>query len=252
MDWFLGVFIFIFGLLVGSFLNVCIYRIPRGNFFEENNSYCPHCRSKLKWYDLFPVFSFIALKGRCRVCREKISIRYPIVEILNAFSWTFLYFAYGISILSLLTIIFTSILIIVVFIDIDIMEIPNGLIIALMIPAIVIFVLAFFNNGYELWWEHLIGMVSVSLVLFVITLITKGGIGMGDIKLMVPIGLFLGWRRTLIATFFGIIIAAIIGIILIACYGKSRKAQMPLAPSLALGYVIAVFFGADIINALGY
>ncbi|NCA67034.1 MAG: prepilin peptidase, partial [Clostridia bacterium] len=202
--------------------------------------------------DMFPLISYIALKGRCRVCKERISIKYPIVEGLNALLWIITYITFGFTYLLPIVAAFLSILIIIVFIDLDIMEIPNGLVIALFIPAIVVFALSFFNIGSALWWEHLIGMVAVSGLLFIIALITKGGIGGGDIKLMLAAGLMLGWKKVAVAFFIGIIIGAVIGITLVLFYGKSRKAQMPLAPSLAIGIATALLFGDGILAFLGY
>lgn len=251
MEWFFGIFIFLAGLLVGSFLNVCIYRIPRGNFFAEKNSYCPDCREKIKWYDLFPVVSYLILKGRCRYCKEKISARYPVVEALNGGLWALSYAVFGFNYMTLLVAITLSVLIVISFIDIDIMEIPNSLIIALLLPAAAMFILSFFKLGYERWWEHLIGMGSISALLLIITLITRGGIGAGDIRLIAVSGLFLGWKRIVLSAFIGIIIAAIIATILVLAYGRSKKATIPLAPSLALGIAIAALFGTQIIEEIG-
>lgn len=251
MDWFFGIAIGLIGLVFGSFLNVCIYRIPRGNFFSANQSFCPHCKSTLKWYDLVPVISYIALNGRCRVCKEKIPVRYPVVEALNGVLWVLLYIVYGISHITLILSAFCSLLLIISFIDISIMEIPNRLILAVLVLAIIMFILSFFDLAFELWWEHLIGMVAISGLLLTIALLTKGGIGAGDVKLMFGAGLLLGIRRSVIAFFIGIIIAAIIGIALVAFYGKSRKAQMPLAPSLSIGIVAALLLGDKIISFIG-
>ncbi len=251
MEWFFGICIFITGLIVGSFLNVCIYRIPRGNFFAEKNSFCPDCFNKIQWYDLIPVISYMVLKGRCRYCKEKISIRYPIVEALNAGLWALSYIVFGMNYMALISAVFLSVLVVITFIDIDIMEIPNPMIVAMIVPAVAVFVLSFFNMGYEKWWEHLIGMVSVSGLLLIITLITRGGIGAGDIRLIAVAGLYLGWRRILLASFFGILLAAFIATVLVLAYGKNKKAAIPLAPSLAFGIAVAALFGTIIIEEIG-
>ncbi len=251
MGWFFGSFIFIMGLIVGSFLNVCVYRIPRGNFFAQKNSFCPDCHSKIKWYDLIPVISYIVLRGRCRNCKERILPRYPIVEALNGALWALSYIVFGLHYMTAISAFFLSVLIVIAFIDIEILEIPNILIVALLIPAVAMLILSFFNLGYERWWEHLIGMASVGGLLFLITLITRGGIGGGDILLTLVAGLFLGWRRVLLAAFIGIIIAAFLGIVLMLAYGKTRKQAIPLAPSLALGIAISALLGTQIIAEIG-
>lgn len=248
MNYLIGTLIFLYGLLIGSFLNVLIYRLPRKIFFGSATSFCPNCKHKLTVKDLFPLFSYIFLGGRCRYCKEKISPRYPIIELGNATLWllSFVLFKgdWGGIVLSC---VFFSILLVITGIDLDIQEIPNGLVLAILLLGIIKFILSFFYGSVK-WYEYLIGAVCVSLPFLIIALITGGGIGGGDIKLSVAVGLFLGWKLTLLGAFFGIVIGGIISIILMIKYKKSGT--MPLAPSLALGFSISLLFGNQIIEGI--
>lgn len=248
MEYLYGVLIFIYGLVIGSFLNVVIYRLPRKNFFKSATSYCPECKHKLEWYDMIPVFSYIFLGGRCRYCKERISFRYPLVELLNAILWllSYIFFKNAIYDLVLFGILF-SILIVVASIDLDIMEIPNGLVLLIILLGLIRFILSFFMGNVK-WYEYLIGAVALSVPLLVITLITHGAIGLGDIKLSFAVGVLLGWKLVLIGGFFGIVIAGVIGLLLMVRQNKNKV--MPLGPCLCVGWVIAVFCGNDLINLL--
>lgn len=253
MDVFIGVLYGIYGLLVGSFLNVCIYRIPRRVFWQSAHSYCPNCHTQLKWYELVPLFSYLFLGGRCRTCKERISVRYPLVEGGNMLLWILVYLVYGFSWYSVALCILFSILLVVSCIDLDIMEIPDGLIVAIAILGVAPFVASFFA-GNSLpsdlpWWGYLVGIVSVSVPFFLIALITRGAIGGGDIKLMAALGLFCGWRIALLGAFFGVILGGLMGIVMMLIFGRNRRAMMPLAPALALGAVIALLWGEPIIGA---
>lgn len=248
MDYFFGVMFLLYGLIVGSFLNVLIYRLPRKIFFKSSTSYCPNCKHKLSWIDLFPLFSYIFLGGRCRYCKEKISPRYPIVELSNGILWLLSFILFkGDWATIILSCLFFSILLVVAGIDLDISEIPNGLVIAILVLGVVNFVLSFFFGSVK-WYEYLIGAVCVSVPFLIIALITGGGIGGGDIKLAFAVGLFLGWKLMLLGTLFGIVIAGIISLILMIKYKKSG--MIPLAPSITVGFIISALFGEMIINGV--
>lgn len=195
-----------FGLAVGSFLNVCIYRIPKGTFFTEKHSYCPKCGQPLKWYDMVPVFSWIFLGGKCRNCKEKISARYPIVESLNAVLWTLSAYFIGLNANAFIYDALFSALIVMTFIDIDTKEIPNGIVVFIIILSIPLF----FTAKDVVWWHRLVGAVVISVPLYVIALVT-GGIGGGDIKLYFALGLVLGLYPTLVSAFIAIVSAGLIG-----------------------------------------
>ena len=241
----------IFGLVVGSFLNVCIYRIPRGKFFSSARSYCPHCGHTLQWYELIPLFSFLGLRGRCRVCHERISVRYPLVEAGNALLWVLCFVQYGFGWYSILLAVVFSLLLVIACIDLDIMEIPNGLSVALLIVGIAPFVASFFEGSglpYALpWWGYLVGIVAASVPLFLLALLTRGGIGGGDIKLMAAIGLFAGWQLTLLGALLGLILGGVAGVVQLVAYGRNKRAMMPLAPFLALGMVVSLLWGGQLL-----
>lgn len=248
MDYIIGTLIFLYGLIFGSFLNVLIYRIPRKNFFKSAKSYCPNCKHKLAWYDLIPVFSFLFLRGRCRYCKEKISVRYPIVELSNAVLWLLSFIVFRTSLQdTILSCALFSLLLVISGIDLDISEIPNGLVIAVLVLAIIRFILSFFF-GSVVWYEYLIGAVCISVPFLIIALITGGGIGGGDIKLCFAVGLFLGWKLMLLGTFFGIVIAGIIALVMMIKFKKSGT--MPLGPSLCVGFVISLLSGYPLLTLI--
>ncbi|MBQ7653148.1 MAG: prepilin peptidase [Clostridia bacterium] len=245
------ILVFIYGLIIGSFLNVCIYRIPRHIFFSSAKSFCTECHHKLAWYDLFPLFSYIFLGGRCRYCKERISPRYPIVEAANAICWLASYFVFKPDYLAAaLTAVLSSVLIVVCFIDLDTMEIPNGMIIVILVLALGRFIPSFFSLTDLVWWEYLVGAACVSVPFFIVALVTGGGIGGGDIKLCFAVGLFLGWKLTLLGTLFGVIFGAIASVTLMVKYGKGGKSMIPLAPSLTAGFLLAAFVGKYILAAI--
>ena len=234
-----------FGLAVGSFLNVCIYRIPKGTFFTEKHSYCPKCGQPLKWYDMVPVFSWIFLGGKCRNCKEKISARYPIVESLNAVLWTLSAYFIGLNANAFIYDALFSALIVMTFIDIDTKEIPNGIVVFIIILSIPLF----FTAKDVVWWHRLVGAVVISVPLYVIALVT-GGIGGGDIKLYFALGLVLGLYPTLVSAFIAIVSAGLIGGVLLLTKKVRKGYELPLGPFIALGAVVTVFAGTPIIDGI--
>ncbi|MEG1509620.1 MAG: prepilin peptidase [Clostridia bacterium] len=248
MEVFFGIVITILGLLIGSFLNVCIFRIPKKIFFAQSRSFCPKCNAQLKWYENIPVFSYIFLKGKCRTCKNKISYRYPLVELLNCLMYLFAYLKWGVSVTLLINCMFISALIVMAFIDLDTMEIPNGLVLFVILLGAVSFLPQYSS---VLWWEKLIGMVCVSVPFFVISLLTRGGIGGGDIKLMFACGLLLGWQLTLVSTLIGLIFGSIIAIIMMIIAKGQGKRRIPFGPILAVGMVLGLFVGEYLLKWYG-
>lgn len=254
----LGAFIFAAGICVGSFLNVCIYRIPLEQLIAFPPSHCPHCSSPLKPRDLIPVISYLLLKGKCRYCDAGISMRYPLVELLTGLVWLTVYLKFGFSIEAAAFIYLFSILIAVFFIDIDHMIIPNGLVLAGLIGGLLVFVCNLFQPfslyAPAKWYAPLVGMVSASGVLFIVALIglliykNDGAMGMGDVKIFMPIGLFLGWKLALLSLFLSIMAGGIISIFLLVFRIKDRKSAIPFGPYIILGTFIAVFFGNSLLN----
>ena len=260
--------IVIFGILIGSFLNVCIYRIPKGENVTTTRSHCMACGNVIKWYDLIPVISYILLRGKCRFCKTKLSVQYPIIEILNGLLYLLIAAVAGINIKSVLTMFLTSALIVIAVIDWRTYEIPFGLnvFIGLLGVAATAFDLAKTHGMWDYsretnsargaffsWMpltlsDHLIGAVAVSGFLLILYLATKGrGIGGGDIKLMAAAGLFLGWKNCILAFVIGCILGSIIHLIRM----KVSKQDHVLAfgPYLAAGIFIASLWGENIVNS---
>lgn len=182
-----SIILFLYGITIGSFLNVCICRLPKKENIVTTRSHCTSCGYQLKWYDLIPLFSWVALGGRCRKCKARISVQYPVIEALNGVLWLTIFFVYGISIETVLYCIMASALLALSVIDFRTYEIPFGF--NLMIAALgLIRVLTDLPN----WTAYVIGFFAVSVPLYLLYFVTKGrGIGGGDIKLMAAAGLLL-------------------------------------------------------------
>lgn len=230
-------FIFLFGIVIGSFLNVCIYRIPKHEDIVRTRSHCMSCGYQLKWYDLFPVFSFLVLRGRCRKCRAKLSVQYPIVELLNGVLYMLIVWVHGFTAASLLYCLLGSALIVISVIDFRTFEIPpglNGFILVLGVIRVV--------TDLEHLGSYVIGFFSVSVVLAVLYYASKGtAIGGGDVKLMAVCGLVLGWKLTVLSFFVGCILGSVIHVIRMKAFGADRVLAM--GPYLSLGVMISVLYG---------
>lgn len=231
-----------FGLVIGSFLNVCIYRLPRGEEVVKKPSHCPNCLSVLKWYELIPVLSFLVQKGRCRNCKEKISLQYPAVEFLNGALYLWIVCKMGVWPLSILYCLCTSALIVIAVIDFRTYEIPLGC--NLFIGALG--VARLFLN-LENWQEYVIGFFAVSGLFLMVYLITKGrGIGGGDIKLMAAAGLLLGWKHIFLALAVGSVAGSVIHIALMKL--KNKNHVLAFGPYLAVGIFTAMLYGDELIS----
>lgn len=246
------VFLIILGLMVGSFLNVVIVRVPKGESIVFPSSHCCACGAPLQARDLVPVFSFLLLKGRCRACGARISPRYMVVELLCAGLFAVCAWRFGFSLALLPALVFSALLLAVAAIDLEHNIIPNGLVIfGLCVGAL--------SCGFSLlvpWWEALIGLVAGGVPLLLIDLLSRlvlkrEGMGGGDMKLMAMAGLFLGWKLVLLALLLSFWIGALYAAVLIFT-GKLRRGDrgvtMPFGPSLAAGSLVALWFGKDLIT----
>lgn len=242
-----AVFIFLFGLLIGSFLNVCIYRIPLGKTIVKGRSYCPCCNKLIPWYCNIPVFSYLFLRGRCSSCGEKISLVYPATELCNAVLYVLIFYNNGFSVSSLLIATLFSVLIIISFIDLRYQIIPDGLV-------LIILVLGVINGAYQVvvmdvpWFTFVLGFFAASVPLYILGMIYKDGMGGGDIKLMAAAGLFLGWKLILLALFVGALYGGVVSILIIASGKGSMKSTIPFGPMLSLGIVTCVLAGNSILS----
>ena len=238
----LSIIIFLYGIVIGSFLNVLIYRLPKHENIATKRSHCMECGYQLKWYDLIPLFSYLFLRGRCRKCGARISIQYPIIEAVNGILYVLIFLRYGLTIETLLYCLLFSALLALSVIDFRTFEIPVGFNIFILILGLVRVA-----TDYKNWLLYLIGLVSVSLFLFAIFAISKGrGIGGGDVKLMAATGLLLGWKLNLLGFVMGCILGSVIHIIRMKVSKEGRTLAM--GPYLSLGVVLTVFFGEYIIS----
>ena len=245
------IFIFCLGAIIGSFLNVCIYRIPKDYSLIVPSSFCPNCKSPIKWFDNIPLISYIILGGKCRNCKEKISIRYLIVELINAILFVLLYKKFGLSLEFLSNIVLFSFLIVIAFIDLeyqlifDITSFPLigiGFIFSLILP------------GWSLI-NSLIGMLVGAVTLLIVGYLSivffkKEGMGLGDVKLAAGIGTFLGWKGVLLTLILSFFLGAIIGGILILLHKKKMSGYIPFGPFIALSNILVVFFNEKMFNII--
>jgi leader peptidase (prepilin peptidase)/N-methyltransferase len=233
----------IFGVIIGSFLNVVIYRLPNNNSIVSPPSSCGSCGHRLGPLDLVPVLSYAFLGGKCRHCGEKISARYPLVELLTGGLFALLFWRYGISIDFIKYAILACILISAGFIDIDHRIIPDRLNLFGLIIGVIFLVIP----GSRSIKSSLLGFLVGGGFLFIVALISRGAMGGGDIKLFAIIGLFLGLEKTILALFLTFILGGIVGILLIALKIKSRKDYIPFGPFISIGAFIAIMWYNNLI-----
>ena len=237
-------FIFILGAVIGSFLNVCIYRLPLEQSIVTPGSHCPNCKSPIKFYDNIPVISFLILRGRCRSCGTPISFQYVLVEILNGIGYLLIILKFGFIIESAFYAILFSALLIVSVIDIYFKIIPD----VITLPGIIagLFASAFIlPTGIK---GSVIGALLGGSIFFIIAVVSRGGMGGGDIKLIAMIGAFLGWMDVIITIILSSFIGSVVGIALMIYLGKGRKYPVPFGPFLSLGGILSLFFNREIIE----
>ena len=243
------IFVFIFGTVFGSFLNVCIYRLPKGESIVRVNSHCMTCGKKLHWYELVPLFSWIFLRGRCHGCRSKISVQYPLIEAATGLLFVLCLAVKGLSIDMILCQALMCALLVLSVIDARTKEIPNGInifiaVIGLIRAAITIIPLI---KSHESVLDVILGPVVIAGVLLLILIISGGGaIGGGDVKLMAAAGLFLGFKCTLSA----LIIACITGSVIHVALMKIRHLgrELAMGPYLSLGIAVCALWGDKIVS----
>ena len=238
----------ILGALTGSFLNVCIYRLPRKESIVFPGSHCPACQHPIRFYDNIPVLSYLILKGKCRFCKQAISPRYPLVEILNTAFYLLLYYRFGWSWDTVIYSLFASSLLIISFIDLDHRIIPDEI----SLPGIIAGIAASFLLKGVSPLSSLSGVFLGGGILFLVAfgyekLAHKEGMGGGDIKLIAMIGAFIGWQGIPFVVLVSSLIGAIIGISLMVIEKKDTKFAIPFGPFLSLGAMIYLFIGPELI-----
>lgn len=249
---------FIFGAIVGSFLNVCIVRLPQGKSLVSPRSHCPGCRTPIPFYDNIPLISYFHLKGRCRFCRSVISPRYFVVELATALIAVALLSRFGLGLAFFVNFIFVAALIVITFIDLDVRVVPD----VISLPGIGLGLLSSIVN-----WQLLLDHLSVlpSPISSLLGIVFGGGflllvawsyqfftgiegMGGGDVKLLAMIGAFLGWPSVPVTLFFASLIGSIVGLALMVKKGVDGKYALPFAPFLCLGALFHLFFGKELIQ----
>lgn len=239
---FLYIVVFLYGIVIGSFLNVCIYRIPKKENIAKVRSHCMSCGYQLKWYDLVPLFSYLFLGGKCRKCKEKISIQYPIIEALNGVLYLLVFAEYGLSIETLLYCLLFSALITLSVIDFRTYEIPVGINIFILALGLVRVV-----TDYTNWPRYVIGLLCVSGVLFLIYWVSQGrALGGGDVKLMATCGLLVGWQLILIGFVAGCIIGSVVHLLRMKISKEGH--MLAMGPYLSVGVMVAVLWGEQFLT----
>lgn len=234
--------IFLFGIVIGSFLNVCIYRIPKKEDIVKTSSHCMSCGYHLKWYDMIPLLSFLALRGKCRKCGAKLSVQYPLIEAANGILYVCIVWTGGIGIDSLLYCLLASALLVLSVIDFRTYEIPFGINLFILALGLVRAATDFSNI-----LNYLAGSLAVSIVLAVLYYATGGrAIGGGDVKLMAVCGLLLGWKLIIMAFLLGCVLGAVIHVIRMKVSGEGHVLAM--GPYLSMGVLIAALWGERLLN----
>ncbi len=255
----IGYFIvFIFGAVIGSFLNVCIYRIPRGMSIIIPSSMCPACGNQIRFYDNIPIISYILLRGRCRYCKSRITIRYPAVESLNATLYILILYRFGHN--DLLPVIsyfiFISSLIVITFIDLEFQIIPDRITLPWIPLSLILGATVlpdpFFRYDFLGFKSSLIGLTSGGGLFYFIAvagraILKKDAMGGGDIKMMAMIGGVLGWKGVILTTFIGSLIGSIAGAVVIVLKGRKWGIRIPFGPFLAIGAIVSLLIGQEIL-----
>lgn len=248
-SWWLYLWVFPVGLVVGSFLNVCILRVPAGQSIISPRSQCPSCHQPIAWFDNIPIISYIWLGRRCRQCQAAISIRYPIIELINGLGYVGVVATFGWTLTAGVYAIFFSALLVVAWIDFDHLIIPD----VISLPGIVIGLLAAATLLPIGFMNAIIGVVLGGGLLWALAILSpymfgKEGLGGGDIKLLAMIGAFLGWQAVLLTLMLASVCGAVVGIALLAFKVMERGHYIPFGPFLVFGALVSLFFHDDLVQ----
>ena len=243
------IFVFTMGLCIGSFLNVCIYRLPTSQSIAHPRSLCPHCRAPIAFYDNIPLFSYLWLKGRCRHCKVGIGLRYPIVELLGGMFALATFLKFGLTVEAFIYYVFIASLVVVTFIDLDHRIIPD----VITLPGIPVFFAASFAIPSVAYKDALLGILigggSLYLVAWTYYQFTKkDGMGGGDIKLLAMMGALVGWQGVAFTIFVSSLVGTLSGLAVMLQSRTGLKLAVPFGPFLAIGAISYIFFGTQLIN----
>jgi leader peptidase (prepilin peptidase)/N-methyltransferase len=238
------IIVILFGLAIGSFLNVVIARIPEHKSLWWPRSACPGCHAPIPWHDNVPVLSFVLLRRRCRHCGMAIAWRYPLVEAGTAAAFLLAYATLGPMPELLVALAFLAMLIVITAIDLEHQIIPD----VITLPGIAAGVLANLATGRVSWLESLVGVLVCGGLFFVIIVASRGGMGGGDMKLGAMFGAFLGWKVGLLAILLGVLAGGVVALGLLFLGRKGRKEAIPFGPFLALGGAITMLWGRELLG----
>jgi len=241
--------VLVIGLVVGSFLNVCIVRLPNGRSIVRPGSHCVGCQQPIAWYDNVPLISFVLLRGRCRHCQARISPRYPLIELLNGIGYLAILAKFGMTLPTIVYAAFFSSLVVVTWIDLDHLIIPD----VISLPGIVVGFLCAATILPVGWLNSVIGIVLGGGILWMLAALSphifgKEGLGGGDIKFLAMVGAFLGWQPVLLTLFLASVTGSIIGVLLLLLKVMERGHYIPFGPFLATGALVSLFFYREIIG----
>ncbi|KHE72303.1 prepilin peptidase, partial [Halobacillus sp. BBL2006] len=230
-------YLFLLGLLLGSFYNVVGLRLPKGELFKEERSYCPYCRKTLKWYELVPLLSYFHQRGKCRYCQSPISFIYPAMELISGLMFAFCIWYVGLQLELVLALLLISLFLIITVSDLVYMIIPDKLLLFFFI----LFLIYRCFQPLEPWWSSLLGgVIGIGMTAFII-LISKGGMGGGDMKLFGLIGFVLGWKLLLVTFFLSTLLGSITSGFLLIVRVISKNEPFPFGPFIVVGASFSYF-----------
>lgn len=236
--------VFVFSLIIGSFCNVVIFRFPLGQSIVSPGSHCRTCLSPIRPWQNIPLFSYFLLRGRCRVCREPISPRYPAVELASGVLYVLLWLKFGLSLPLVVYALFSSALLVVALIDLDHKIIPDVITLPGMVLGLVLSPWALIPTPLA----SFIGLLAGGLFFYIVAVVSKGGMGGGDIKLIAMIGAFLGWQGVFFTIFVGALAGSVVGMILMITKKKGRKDKVPFGPFLSFAAILYTLVGDNIVH----
>lgn len=243
----LYVFAVLFGLIIGSFLNVVVHRVPRHESLVRPGSHCPGCDTPIRWYDNLPLVSWVLLRGRCRSCHERISVRYPLVEAFTGASFGLSLYRFGVGWYVLVAWLFVAALLCLALIDLEHMIIPG----VIALPAAGIGTAAVIALDPGAWWIYLACACGAAVFCFLLAILWPGGgMGGGDVSMALLVGGVLGFPAVVVGFFIAFLAGTLVGLYMILVLKRSRKTRIPFGPFLAAGSYVAIFAGESI--ARGY
>ncbi len=237
------------GALVGSYLNVVIYRVPRGRSTLRPRSKCPGCNQPIAWYDNVPVLSYLVLRGRCRRCRQALSMRYPIVEATTSALFALATFHFGLSITTLIAWLFLSLLLSLALIDFDHLLLPDALTLPGLVLGLLLSTVSDLTGPLSAGLGAFLGgFVLLAIIGLYLLLRGEFGMGLGDPKMLAMIGAFLGLSKTVVTLFVASLVGSLVSLLLILARRADGRSKLPFGVYLALGAAVALFFGDSLVH----